>query len=44
MAIDGQAARVRTLIADDEPIARRRLASLLSDEPDIDVIGSAAIR
>jgi two-component system LytT family response regulator len=40
MATDG--ARVRTLIVDDEPIARRRLRSLLADEPDIDVIGDAA--
>src|SRR6476660_2424210 len=42
MAPDGQSARVRTLIVDDEPIARRRLRSLLADEPDIDVIGEAS--
>src|SRR5581483_935436 len=36
------ASLVRTLIVDDEPIARRRLRSLLADEPDIDVIGEAA--
>jgi two-component system LytT family response regulator len=35
-------ARVRTLIVDDEPIARRRLRSLLADEPDIDLIGESA--
>jgi two-component system LytT family response regulator len=34
--------RVRTLIVDDEPIARRRLRSLLADEPDIELIGESA--
>src|SRR5438128_5087005 len=34
-------APIRTLIVDDEPIARRRLRSLLADEPDIDVVGEA---
>ena len=33
--------RVRTLIVDDEPLARKRLRSLLADEPDIKVIGEA---
>jgi two-component system LytT family response regulator len=35
-------AKIRTLIVDDEPLARRRLQSLLADESDIDVIGEAA--
>jgi two-component system LytT family response regulator len=34
--------RVRTLVVDDEPIARRRLRTLLADEPDIELIGEAA--
>jgi two-component system, LytTR family, response regulator len=37
-----EAASVRTLIVDDEPIARRRLRALLADEPDIALIGEAA--
>lgn len=32
---------VRTLIVDDEPLARKRLRTLLADEPDIEVIGEA---
>jgi two-component system LytT family response regulator len=36
------AARVRTLIVDDEPLARRRLRSLLSGEPALEIIGEAA--
>jgi two-component system LytT family response regulator len=35
-------ARIRALIADDEPHARHLLRSLLKDEPDIDVVGEAA--
>ena len=35
-------ARIRTLVADDEPIARARMLSLLRDEPDIEVIGECA--
>jgi two-component system LytT family response regulator len=30
---------LRTLIVDDEPLARRRLARLLKDEPDVRVVG-----
>ena len=30
---------IRTLIADDEPLARQRLRKLLEAEPDIEVIG-----
>jgi two-component system, LytTR family, response regulator len=33
--------RVRALIVDDEPLARRRLAALLADEPDLEVVGEA---
>jgi two-component system LytT family response regulator len=32
---------IRTLIVDDEPLARERIRSLLSEEPGIDVIGEA---
>jgi two-component system LytT family response regulator len=31
--------KIKTLIADDEPLARERLATLLSAEPDIEIIG-----
>ena len=34
--------RIRTLVADDEPIARARMLALLSDEPDIEVVGECA--
>lgn len=33
---------IRTLIVDDEPLARRRLKRLLARDPDVDVVGSAA--
>ena len=33
---------VRTLIVDDEPLARRRLRTILADEPGIEIIGEAA--
>jgi two-component system LytT family response regulator len=36
------AAPVRTLIIDDEPLARRRLRTLLSDEPDLELVGEAS--
>src|SRR5262245_45859597 len=31
--------KIRTLIVDDEPLARERLASLLTTEPDIELVG-----
>jgi two-component system LytT family response regulator len=31
--------RIRALIADDEPLARERIAGLLQSEPDIEVVG-----
>jgi len=31
--------KIRTLVVDDEPLARERLTSLLSAEPDIEVVG-----
>ena len=33
---------IETLIADDEVLARRKLQQLLSEEPDIEIIGEAA--
>ena len=33
--------KMRVLIADDEPLARERLASLLSAEPDVELVGQA---
>ena len=33
--------KIRTLIVDDEPLARRRIRSLLSTEPDIEVVGES---
>ena len=35
-------ARIRTLVADDEPIALARMVALLRDEPDVEVIGECA--
>jgi len=34
--------KIRTLIVDDEPLARERLRSLLAAEPDIEVLGECA--
>jgi two-component system LytT family response regulator len=34
--------KIRTLIADDEPLARARLRQLLENEPDIEIIGECA--
>jgi len=34
--------KIRTLIVDDEPLARERMRSLLADEPDVEVVGEAA--
>ena len=33
--------RLRAVVVDDEPLARKRLLALLADEPDIDVVGEA---
>ena len=33
---------IRTLIVDDEPLARERLRKLLENEPDIEIVGEAA--
>src|ERR1043166_7330089 len=34
--------RTRVLIADDEPLARERLRTLLHDEPGMEIVGEAA--
>jgi two-component system LytT family response regulator len=36
------AVRIRTLIADDEPLARERLRALLARHPDVEIIGECA--
>jgi two-component system LytT family response regulator len=33
--------KIKVLVADDEPLARERLASLLSQEPDMEMVGQA---
>jgi two-component system LytT family response regulator len=33
---------IRTLVADDEPLARERMVRLLRDEPDIELVGECA--
>jgi two-component system LytT family response regulator len=33
---------VRVLVVDDEPLGRQRLLELLADEPDVEVVGTAA--
>jgi two-component system LytT family response regulator len=33
---------IRTLIVDDEPLARERVRSLLESEPDVEIVGEAA--
>ena len=33
---------IRTLVVDDEPMARERIVSLLAQEPDVDVVGQCA--
>ncbi len=33
---------IRTLVVDDEPLARSRMSRLLADHPDVEVIGEAA--
>jgi two-component system LytT family response regulator len=34
--------KIRTLIVDDEPLARERIAGLLAEDPDVDVIGECS--
>src|SRR3954470_465518 len=34
--------KIRTLIVDDEPLARERLRNLLAAEPDIEIVGECA--
>ena len=36
--------KIKTLIVDDEPLARERLATLLSSEADIEVVGAVPRR
>jgi two-component system, LytTR family, response regulator len=40
--MNADASRVRTLIVDDEPLARRRLRTMLADEPDVEIVGEAS--
>jgi two-component system, LytTR family, response regulator len=40
--MDKLGAKIKTLIVDDEPLARRSLRLLLKDDPDIEIIGEAA--
>jgi two-component system LytT family response regulator len=39
---DRSAVRIRTLIADDEPLARERLRTLLARHGDVEIIGECA--
>ena len=34
--------KIRTLIVDDEPLARRRVESLLQDDDEFEVVGTCA--
>jgi two-component system LytT family response regulator len=34
--------KIRTLVVDDEPLARARMLSLLGEEPDVEVVGTCA--
>src|ERR1044072_5109689 len=38
----GQQKKIKTLIVDDEPLARRHLRLLLKDDPDIEIVAEAA--
>jgi two-component system LytT family response regulator len=37
--VSAEAKRLRTLIVDDEPLARRTIRNLLAEDPDVEVIG-----
>lgn len=39
---DGVRGVLRVLVVDDEPLGRQRLLDLLADEPDVEVVGTAA--
>jgi two-component system LytT family response regulator len=36
---EARATKIRTLIVDDEPLARERITSLLAAEPDVEIVG-----
>jgi len=40
--VSGRVNGVRTLLVDDEPLARRRVRALLAREPDVEIVGEAA--
>jgi two-component system, LytTR family, response regulator len=42
LELGGARRRLRVLVVDDEPLGRRRIQDLLEDQPDIEVIGTAA--
>jgi two-component system, LytTR family, response regulator len=42
MKVSRQNARIRTLIVDDEPLARKRLRDLLKDDAEIEIVGECS--
>jgi two-component system LytT family response regulator len=40
--LQGGVMSIRTLVVDDEPMARERIVSLLAQEPDVDVVGQCS--
>jgi two-component system, LytTR family, response regulator len=42
LELGGARRRLRVLVVDDEPLGRRRIQDLLEEQPDVEVIGTAA--
>ncbi|MBV8859110.1 MAG: response regulator transcription factor [Acidobacteria bacterium] len=40
--MSAEAKKIRTLIVDDEPLARRTIRNLLADDPEVEIIGECA--